>query len=183
LFRTTIFQLPSWIWKFPYTLKLVFPSTNARALYIPTGPEERSVRLPHSPSGVTTYRESTIFPSGLVSFVMLNLAVGPCQEVSGLLQGSSVAPEDCCGMDVAAIVAGTLVTSAGSIVKAGRGVVVGGENSVAVSIGGMDVAVTVSVFWIFCALIGGDACVLQALTNRTRRNPTSLAILLISLPF
>src|SRR6185503_1098885 len=99
-FFTTIVQLPCVMRKPPNTLKSFWPSTNAPALYCPTGPLRLPpasncwLRYPHSPNSVTTYKESVTTPCGLVSFPKLSLAVGPSQDVRALLQLSCVDPDE-----------------------------------------------------------------------------------------
>src|SRR5687768_8876135 len=121
----------------PNTLRSFGPSINAPALYCPAGPLRLPLdsncwlRYPHSPSSVTTYRESVTTPRGLVSFARLSFAVGPSQDVSALLQLSCVGPDDwetavCVRVGDTSEVGDVMGVSVGTSV--GLGVSVGGGN-------------------------------------------------------
>jgi hypothetical protein len=111
------------------------------------------MRYPHWPKSVTTYMDRTIVPSGWVWLAILKLAVGPCQEVRGWLQTSCVLPPpklevgcDCgtCWVKLAlSVVVGAPVGMVPGVpeVASGRGVLEGGSVGLAVSVGGMGVAV------------------------------------------
>ena len=82
-----------------------------------------------------------IVPFGLVSFTMENLAVGPCQVVSGLLQLASVAAEVFMLTTVDSPVA---VRSRGSAVNVTFGVNVAGVVGLVVSVGELGVLVGIA---------------------------------------
>ena len=90
-------------------------------------------------------------PCGLVSLTMLKVAVGPCQDVSGLLQLSAVTFADevvgCWGIKVGMLVG--VLTIDGSLVNVGDAMDVSVATGVAVSVavGGTSV------------LVGRAACV------------------------
>jgi hypothetical protein len=82
-----------------------------------------------------------IVPFGLVSFTMENVAVGPCQDVSGLLQLASVSAEVFILTTVDRPVA---VGSSGSTVNVAFGVNVAEIVGLVVSVGGLGVLVGIA---------------------------------------
>lgn len=126
-------------------------------------------------------------PSGLVSFMMVKLTVGPVHSERVLLQlpcvGAATGWADVAGAEVVgnnALGNGVAVRRAGSIVDVGSGVEVDGSVGLAVSVGGTGVLVGIAawvcativkaaasaVCWTSNALVVGAACGAQALTRK-----------------